>query len=172
MNILYYFINLILSLQFILMGIYLVLLHFYPEAAEVMGSLIDGKSLLGTYLGVFFIVIGLGIFVYFMNHFKKRTYYIRKGKVPIEIDEKIFNSYLTEYLSELFPNQEASHQLICRKKKLSLSIEIPYLPKAEQENITERIFDDIQDLLSEKIGYRDEISLTVVFQSPSVELSS
>lgn len=171
MNILYYIINLILALQFIIVGLYLILLHYNPLWADSIGHFFDGDNLLGTYVGIAFLMIGLGIFCYFLNFFRKRTYYVRKGKVPIEVDEKIFNVYVSEYLNGLFPGQEASHQLVCRKKKILLSIEIPYLPKSEQQIITERIFDDILNLLADKIGYREEVNFTLVFQPPSVDVA-
>ncbi len=169
MQIFYRIINFIVAIQFILLGLICLILPRNGDVRDTTIEILHDSPLFMTILGGGLLVIGLVMLTFIMLYGKKRTYQVRKGRCSITVDEKVFNGYVKEYLDKLFPVGAASHYLIQRKKSLMLYLDIPYIPRPEQESITDKIFDEIALILSEKIGFGDELDLTISFHPPSIE---
>ncbi len=169
-NIFYYIISFIVALLFILVGSVCAMLPWSPEAQQHIAKLVTESTMLIFLFGLGFIIIGLAVTIYIILASKKRTYFVRKGRYSIGIDPKVIDGYLIEYINDLFPNQEASHHLVCRKKGILLTLDLPFRPKPEQEPLTEQIYDDVSEMLSDKVGYNEEIHLAVGFQPPPKEI--
>lgn len=169
MNILFYITNFILAVICILFGIVFLVLPWSFEVRSTITEFINENFLLICIFGSGLVFIGTGVITYLLLNARKRSFCLRSGRCSIKIDDKIFHRYLQEYLNDLFPNQESSYHLILRKNKILVSLDIPYMPKIEQESITEKILEDIAEILSQKIGYSDELKLTVFFQPPNLD---
>jgi len=169
-NIFYHTINVIVALFFILIGIVCISLPWNPDVRLAITVLVNESTIMLLLFGLSLISIGLVVITYVIFSSKKRTYFVRTGRCSIGLDDKVLDGYVLAYINDLFPDQEASHHLILKKNKILLTLDVPFMPKPEQEPLTEQIFDDITSILIDKIGYNEDLHLTVGFQPPSREL--
>lgn len=165
-NIIYYITNVTVALFFIMFGVLCMLIPLLSPLRTLFVETVQERSVIIFLVGIIFSLLGMAYASYILINAKKRTYHIRKGKHLIDIDQKVIDTYIVNYLTHCFPNMDISHELIIKKKKIMISADLPYVPESEQPTLTEKIYEDISDILSEKIGYRGELYLSVSFQSP------
>ncbi|MEC7840461.1 MAG: hypothetical protein VX777_10525 [Chlamydiota bacterium] len=171
-NIFYYIINFIVALLFILVGAVCITLPWSPDVRLAISLLINESTMMLFLFGLGLMIIGLAVITYVIMSSKRRTYFVRKGRCSIGVNDKVLDQYVHAYINDLFPDQEASHHLILKKDKIILTLDVPFMPKPEQEPLTEQIFEDITAILIEKIGYNEDLHLTVGFQPPTMELEA
>lgn len=168
-NLFYHLISVIVGLIFTLVGIVAMSL---PWAAGVRSSVIElilEYPMLIFFLGLVLGIAGAAVLAYQLVNIKRHTHYLRKGRMAIGVEHEIIDGYISRYLATAFPNQDAGHQLLLRKNKLIVTVDMPSYPRPEQEPVTEKIFDDLSALLSEKIGYHQDLHLSVSFLAQEVK---
>lgn len=137
-----------------------------PEVHTAILRFLIENTLLISLIGLLMVVIGVAALSYIIINTSKRTFYVKKGAYSIGVDRKVLDGYLTQYLSELSPNEELPHQLIIRRRRILISTDLPYRPNQEQEPLAEKIYDDLVQLLEEKFGCKKDLYLSISFQSP------
>lgn len=165
-NFFYYFTSFIIAVYFIVSGILCLLLPWLPSVRELFVEAALNSSLIVFFIGVCFVFVGAGIASYVIVTSKRRTYHYRKGKHLVDVDQDVIDGYLSTYLFEQFPNIDVPHQLIIRKKKILVAADLPYIPESEQPDFTEKVYQGISSILSDKIGCKSELYLSVSFQTP------
>lgn len=169
-NFLTHLTSLIIALFFAVFGILCLFLPWMPLIQKRLIQIVLESSFFVSLTGIGFILVGGAIAAYVLINLKRRTYHIRKGGRLIDVDQEVIDGYITHYLKEQFPSVDIPHQLVVRKKKIMIAADLPYIPESQQPDLTEKIYQNICDILREKIGCMTELYLSVSFQtSPSEE---
>lgn len=154
----------IIALLFILGGIIAVMVPWSYSIRTYLTSLIVEDSLAISLFGFAFIVIGLAIASYILLNARKQHYHIKTSDGSILVDEGIIEDYLKIYWKELMPENQVSSRVALKNNKIDISVDFPYVPKAGQKPLLEKVRIDVRDWLLKFLGYHDEFQLHATFQ--------
>lgn len=166
---LYYFTSFVAALFFIMIGLICTALPWLAGVKMALVNFIAQRSLLLFIVGLLLILIGSVIIASMLFNRSKRSYYVRKGNHSFEIDKNVITTYVKIYLDERFPNEQVPHQISIKKDSLTLAADLPYVSKEEQEPFTEKIYEELSQLLKDKVGTEKDLHLSISFpESPEV----
>lgn len=153
----------ILALFFLVLGLFGMILPWTPAIrTEVVDFLLSNTATLSLF-GFAFVVIGMGILVQLMHGARRHTFKSKLKAVSVEVSEKVIEEYLSVYFRDLFPYAEVPCQVLLKPKKVKVVIDLPGLPKSEQEPLVKRVEQDLASLFRDQIGYPHEILLSFSF---------
>jgi len=163
----YSFVNLIIALFFICTGIVVVALPWSPEIRESLIQFILKDSLVLSFFGLAFIVVGLALFMNILLSARRRYYYVKSSEKDIAVDEAVIQQYLNQYWKQLFPNQDIPNRAFLKKNQIYISADLPHVPHSEQGPLLERIKQDLENIFGSILEYNQEFHLTISFQEPA-----
>lgn len=163
-NFFYSLISLFIALFFILIGIVGIMIPWSEVTRTTLIQFINEDALAISLFGFAFIVIGLAIVVNILLSTRRRYYLIRANDTSIAVDEAIIEQYLHAYWNQLFPGRDIPCRLALKDNKINITVDLPYLPVAEQKKLLERIKEDLRNTFADMLGYRDEFNVSVSFQ--------
>ena len=162
-NLFYSLISLMVALFFIVLGVVGVLLPWSPLVRADLIQFILEDSLAIFLFGFVFIVVGLAIVIYIVLGTRRTYYRLKGGAQSVHIDEKVVQDYLDTYWKELFPLQQIPHRLQIHKNKIHLTADLPFIPYDEQKAVSDRIKQDLNEIFSSFLGYREPFYLTLSY---------
>lgn len=162
-NLFYSLIGLTIALFFILIGIISISIPWSLSIQAALIQFILEDALAISLFGCAFVIIGLAIVVNTILNTRRYSYNVKSGAHFFTVDESIIRSYLSVYWKQLFPQNDVHSLLTFKKGKIHLSVELPYTPPMEQRSLLERIKNDIEGMLTEKLGYYKGFHLTANF---------
>lgn len=165
-NVLYSLSSLLIALFFVLLGVVSVMLPWFPMVRNELIRFILEDSLLIFFFGFAFIVIGAAIIANIVLNAKRHYYHVRSGPKSIAIDETIIQQYLDSYWKQLFPQVHVPNKLTLKNNKIYLIADLPYIPQEQQQDVLERIKNDLADIFTTTFGYKEQFYLTASFQPP------
>lgn len=164
-NLLYSLISLTIALFFLTMGVLCVMLPWSPTVRADLVRFILEDSVTISLFGAGFVLVGLAVIINIAFNARHSYYRIRSGPKAISIDESIIQDYLNTYLNNLFPGANVPNRLTIKKNKLYLAADLPFVPIKEQKQLLEKIKNELSDLFSSTLGYRDAFYISASFQS-------
>jgi hypothetical protein len=164
-NFLYSLITFFVALFFILLGIIGAMIPWFPAIRTEVITLILEHSITIFLFGFSFIAIGCALVINILLSVRKDYYHFKVGNHPVQVDENLIQSYLTNYWKELFPENEIPNRLVLKKNKIHVIADLPYMQRPQQEVILERIKNDLRELFGDMLGYRHQFHLSASFQS-------
>lgn len=160
---LYYFTSFVVALFFVMIGLICIALPWLSGVKMALVNFIAESTLLLFIVGLLLILCGCAIIAYMIFNRSKRTYHIRRGNHTFDIDKSVINTYVRIYLEERFPNEDIPHQISIKKNQLMLAADLPFVPKEDQESFTEKIYEELSQLLAEKVGSEKDLYLSISF---------
>lgn len=157
------FVNFVVALFFVMLGLVCLSLPWSSRVKNALITFISESSLMLGIIGFLLLLTGLAIIFYLIFSRSQRTYHVRKENYKFDIDKNVIDTYVKIYFEERFPNEEVSHQISIKKNRLMLAADLPFLPKPEQKPFTEQIYEELSELLTEKIGTDKELYLSISF---------
>lgn len=162
-------ISLFVALFFTLLGIVAVIIPWSPAMRGELIRFILDESVAISLFGIAFLAIGLSALVNIYLNSKRCYYYVKSKDASVVVDEGLLYQYLNIYWKQMFPKTEIPCQVFVRNNKIHISVDLPYLPTAEQKPLLERIKQDLESSFKKNLGYQDEFYLTATFPSEKLQ---
>lgn len=157
-------ISIIIAASFLLLGIVGMLMPWIAIIRTEIIRFILEDSITIFLFGFALFIAGLLILINILLNTRRRYYFIRGGKKSIVLDEAVINGYLNTYWKELFPQEEIPHRTIIKNNRLYLFVDLPFIPESQQKTFTQRIQQDVEELLDTNLGYSHSFYMTVSFK--------
>jgi len=169
LHFIYSLISFLIAIFFILLGVIAILIPWSTNIRhEVIGTIAE-HSIAISLFGLCFLAIGVAVVVNILLASKPKYYQFTIGNNFVYIDEKIVQRYLSEYWKELFAGHEIPNRITLKNNQIDVVADLPYVPPAQQEELLTKIQNELTDLFSDLLGYRQQFNLSVSFQpAPSV----
>lgn len=164
-NLFYSLITLFIALFFILLGIIGIILPWSSAMKELAVTLILENSLLIFLFGFCFLTVGIASAVNILLSSKRHYYRFKIQGNPVTVDTSVIQSYLQKYFQELFPENEVPFRLQTKKNHFHLTADLPYVPNDERNALLERMKNEIAQLLSDLLGYKNRFNFSASFRS-------
>lgn len=162
---LYSFINCLIALFFILLGVIALILPWSPLVrSDIVQFILEDHAAISLF-GFGFVAIGVGIIVSIIQYDRKRSYVIHSGHHSALVNETIAQHYLDSYWQQLFPKVQIPCRIQIKKKQIKIFAELPYVPVEEQQSLVTHIQAELDDILKRILGFREESVLHINFQS-------
>jgi hypothetical protein len=162
----YLVLSFLLSLFFLVLGIFSLILAWSPLVKESVAHFIANDALITTLFGIGLFLIGLSIFVYAIFIAKHRYIHLQTGHRSVTLDEGVIQSYLENYWTEQFPKHFVPTHLTVKKHSIQIVANLPYLPQTEQKTFLEKVKRDFNNLFGQTLGYSHDVQLFASFDSP------
>lgn len=167
---LYSFVVFIVALFFILLGLFGIMIQASHQIRSEVISFILEDSFLLSLFGIASILIGVAIVFHLAAGFRKRYIKIKsKNQQAFYLDENIFQDCMKGYWKQLFPSQDIPNHVVLKKNKVFITADLPFVPAAEQKALLTRIDNDLKDLFSRFLGYRQEYVISISFQNDAAQ---
>lgn len=164
LHFIYSLISFLIAIFFILLGIIGILIPWSANVRQEVISLISEHSLGISIFGLSFIAIGIAVVVNILLSSKTSYYQFTVGKSHVYIDETVVQHYLTEYWKELFLGQEIPNRITLKNNRIDVTADLPYVQPSQQEELLIKIQNELTELFSDLLGYRQQFHLSVSFQ--------
>lgn len=173
----YSLISFLIAIFFILLGLIGVLIPWSENVRAEVITLINEHSIAISLFGLSFMTIGIAVMANIIINSKTSYHHFTLGKNFVSVDESIIQRYLNEYWKELFSGQEIPHRITLKDNKINITADLPYLQQQQQGILLAKIEQELTELFSDILGYRQQFSLSVSFQAepplgPASALSS
>ena len=166
LHFIYSLISFLTAIFFILLGIIAVLIPWSANIRYEVINIIADHSIAISLFGLCFLAIGVAVVVNILLSSKPKYFQFTVGKNFVYVDEKIIQRYLTEYWKELFTGQEIPNRITLKNNHIDVIADLPYVPPAQQAELLTKIENELTELFSDLLGYRQQFHLAVSFQSP------
>jgi hypothetical protein len=163
MHYLHSFLNLILALFFILIGIITLLLPWSETIRNTFVTFINENAWPWNLFGLGFILIGSGIGAYTALTKRKQYFSIKLGPCETSISEKVIDDYLRTYFTKQFPSQDIPYRFTLSKNTFHLTVDLPFVPIEDQKELLSKMEEDLQGIFREFIGYRKKLNFSFSF---------
>lgn len=100
----YLAISFILGAFFFVLGIFGIILPWFPRLKTAAVEFIVEHTLILSLFGLGFALIGLSIVIYALLSSRRHYTEIRTGAYAVTLDENVIRHYLESYWEERFPN--------------------------------------------------------------------
>ena len=157
-------INYIIGTFFSILGIFNLILPWSSFLQKSLTKFIMGNTLLLSFFGLAFLLMGIAIFAYTFFRARPRYLHVQTGPQAVSIDEKLVHQYLDIYWKEHFPTSSIPFNLHIKKRALHIYADLPALPLSEQKMFLEGVKHDFSDLFQHVLGYPYDIHLFASFQ--------
>lgn len=160
----YHLLSFIIGIFFICFGIICL---FIPNSESKLNELvlfIIENPWLPYLASLFFLTIGVVVFINTRLNSKKHYYKIKAGNRVTVLDEKIFEQYLDTYWKELFPKSEIPSRASIKNNKLTITADLPFIPLSQQRPLIQQIEQDLNEILIKYLGYHQEYFISINFQ--------
>ena len=148
----------------IAVGVFLIALPHAPHFWLSLTAALTEAPELFTKFGWGILVFGFFLFVglYFLN----RRHFIRfqSEGVKISVDEMVIQKSVHDHIKTFFPDIEMGTDVAIKgKDKLEIIIYLPQIQ--EEEEVWQRVENELGTLLHDLLGYRKEFYLTLASKS-------
>ncbi len=167
----YLSISFILGIFFLLGGTYATALSWSSFLRLKAIYFILENTLILSLFGLGLALIGFSILIYAIVNSRRRYISICISKHAVTIDETLIQQYLETYWKEHFPTHSVSSRLSIKKNALQIVVDLPFIPKDEQEKFLNHIHQDFMDIFGRLLGYPHKIYLTASFQTDALCLT-
>ncbi|EFB42660.1 MULTISPECIES: hypothetical protein [Parachlamydia] len=163
-NLFYFLMNFVLALFFLLVGIACLLVSFFPQMRiEILRLITDGTWIIFS-AGAIFVLISCTIFFQLFLTSRRKSYVIRSGKNAVEVDQSLIEEYLNLYWRQVFPHHAIPTQVQIKKNQIYLTADLPFMPEEEQGTFLKQFEENISELFTRTLGYRNDFYLSINFQ--------
>lgn len=170
-NLFHSLISLIAAIFFIMLGFVGIMIPWSPGMRmEIIQFILEYPWAIFIF-GIALVVAGLAIACYILLHARRRYYYIHSGPHRAAVDEAVIQQYLNIYWKQLFPNSDIPNRLTLKNNQIHITVDLPFLPPAQQQLLMERIKHDLRGTFSKLLGYDNGFSLSASFQKESADHS-
>ncbi|MBS4168804.1 hypothetical protein [Parachlamydia sp. AcF125] len=170
-NLFYFLMNFVLALFFLLVGIACLLISFFPKMRmEVLHFMTDGTWVIFS-AGSIFALIGCAIFFQLFISSRRKTYVIRSGKNALEVEQTLIEEYLHLYWKQAFPHHTIPMYVQIKNNQIYLTADLPFMPEEEQGTFLKQFEENISELFTRTLGYRNDFYLTISFQDKCKAIS-
>lgn len=160
---LYYIFAFIIATFLIFLGVIAMMLPWSTSIRTDLVTFILENSIAISLIGFGFFILGVAWWVNLWQSSKRSYYQVRVGNKKILIDESILQHYVDAYWQQLLPGKEVPNQLIIRNNQIKIVADLPYKPVEERKAFLETVQQELQDLLTNVLGYSQEFVLAVSF---------
>jgi hypothetical protein len=169
----YSLITFIIALFFVMVGLLGLMIQFSTNIrAEVVGFIYEDTLFLSLF-SLASLLIGIAIVFSLLASFKKRYIKIKsKNNHAFYLDESLFQDYMKSYWNQLFPKQDIPNHVVLKKNKVLITADLPYIPEAQQKALLTRIDQDLKEMFTHLLGYRQEYVISISFQNEAVTAPS
>lgn len=167
MHYLFSFLNLILALFFILFGSIALLLPWSETIRDHVARFISENSWPWNLFGLGFILIGVAIGAYTILTKRKRYFSSKQGSNTTTVSDKVIDDYLRTYFSKQFPSREIPYRFTIGKNTFHLIADLPLVPPEDQQELVNKIENDMQQIFREYLGYDKQLKFSFSFANPS-----
>lgn len=161
---LYSSISFCIALFFVLFGFIGIILPWSSGMQTVAIDLITQQSLLIFIFGVSMLAIGVATALNILLGMRRQYFHLKVQNQPVSVDSTLIQNYLKIYLNELFPEKEIPFQVQVKKNKISVTIDLPYIQEEQQSALLDRIANELKELFSTFLGYKEHFYLSASFQ--------
>lgn len=162
----YSLITLFIAIFFVLLGLIGIIISLSSNMKALAASLILDHSILMFIFGLCILCIGAATVFNIVISSRRKYHNFKVGNQPVSVDTQLIESYVKNYLQDLFPNTETPSRVELKKSKLHITLDLPYIPLESQHDLTERMKSELQELLTTLLGYKQPFNLSVSFQLP------
>jgi hypothetical protein len=160
----YFFINFLIALFFIILGIIGIILPWSAGARTQAIEFILTNSISLSLFGFTFLVAGLASLFQIVQGSKKQYFTLTREGLKADVSENVIKFYLVNYFQEIFPYTEVPCQIDLKKSRLDIMADLPYVHKQEQKELLKKIEADLSELFREVIGYQKDLRINISFQ--------
>lgn len=171
-NFFYSLLSFVVALFFIMLGVFALLISLSPDVRTDIITFVLEDSVVLYIFGISFILIGLGIVFNVILGLKRHAYYIKSKNLTVRVDEGVVQDYLNTYWKQLFPHNDIANKVTIKRNKVHIVADLPYMPISEQKATLERIQNDLDDVFSQTLGYRNEYLLNISFKPANKSTST
>lgn len=157
-------INFVVAIFFMLIGVVGLVIPWSAPVRALLTKFIFEDSLALSLFGFTFFVIGLAIAIHVLLNAKHSSYKIHSHDNSMTVEREVIQTYLNNYLKQLFPKSEIPCHLTFKENKIHVVVDLPYLPIPEQKPLLERIRKELVDLFRKILAYEDDFFLVASFQ--------
>jgi hypothetical protein len=157
-------VTLIIGLFFVLLGSVGILLPWAEKIQHALVRFIQEDTFALSLFGSALIVVGAALLLYVILSGRRHSYYLRSGAKAVALDETVFQQFLGHYWKERFAEREIPCRILLKRGKVCISADFPFLSKEQQRPFLESLKNDLQAVLADQLGYRDQFELYATFQ--------
>lgn len=166
MNFRLIFSALVISVLALLLFFLGLIVFIIPWAEPIRNFLIDliGQDFYPWNLfGIPLMLFGGGLIAYLRSLKGKKFYTFYLGDLSLEISENVVKNTLESYWKSLFPTQNIPFKMHLGKKQIDIKAELPQMVVENQKILLQKIDRDLKNLLSDRLGLIQKISLEISF---------
>ncbi len=148
---------------FLAFGAIAALIPWSTRLQELVVQFVRDHYVAVSLAGLGFLALGVVLSMHWRRGTKRHYHYIRSGARSVAIDEQLVDSYLKSYWQDCFPELDIESQASLLNHQLQILVHFPPVSKAEQKQILTRVQNELEELLTQSIGYHEPFRLRATF---------
>lgn len=152
----------LLALFFIILGLFCAAIPWSQSLQTALLDTVQQQEIAVVLTGVALLAIGCVILAQLAR--RRRYYSVRTSGVNVvSVDKDLVKAYLHEYFHTQYPTHEVPCHVTVKSNRLQITADLPTTPRQEQKGILKKIEQELQELLSARLGYQQPLRLYVSF---------